>query len=550
MDIKRDLIKFTPRKEQQDVLDFISSTLDKKEDMKFFMLNLPTGTGKSYLAMMIIDFLNDKYGNIKSDIITATKILQDQYSESYDSPCDLKGKENYKCSQYECSCASGQEFNSLNKTKCDFCPYDSNKIAWLSGQISLTNFYLYLFYSVYNPKVLESRKSKVLIVDECHELDSVMSDFISIKITESGIKKLKFPNEDSLIKHFNSVENIHDYIEYLEFLLSEIGISINIISDELGINNSPLSVRRDIKISSIIGVVNDDIKIMKILSELKSYELKIVTFLTEYKSNPKNWSLEITSNFKTNQRELSLEPIWSAEYLKKYVWDKYDVVILMSGTILNKKLFSELNGIDLKRSSYYSISSPFPLKNRPIYYMPVGKMSYNKKEETFKKYIPIMDKIFKKYTGKKGIIHTNSFELADWIKKSIKNDRLIFHTAEDKNEALKSHFDSEDDHIIVSPSFGTGVSFDHDKARFQIIAKVPYPSLNSEKNKLRKNSNPNWYAYKTVCTLLQSCGRCVRSNTDYADTIIIDESFGDIMRYSSNFLPEWFQESIKSVKVK
>jgi Rad3-related DNA helicase len=95
----------------------------------------------------------------------------------------------------------------------------------------------------------------------------------------------------------------------------------------------------------------------------------------------------------------------------------------------------------------------------------------------------------------------------------------------------------------------TGVSFDNDKARFQVIAKVPYPSLASQKNKIRMQNNPDWYSWKTVCSIQQACGRIVRSDIDYGDTIIIDSSFGDVIRYSSSFLPEWFQNSIKLINM-
>ena len=79
------------------------------------------------------------------------------------------------------------------------------------------------------------------------------------------------------------------------------------------------------------------------------------------------------------------------------------MVFLMSGTILDKNLFCQLNGLDVTKACYYSIESPFPLKNRPIYYMPVGKMSYKQKEDTFKRYIPYIQKLLDKYKDKKGI---------------------------------------------------------------------------------------------------------------------------------------------------
>ena len=166
--LKKDLVKFNPREEQKRVDDYIFKLKSENPDLKFFLLNLPTGVGKSHLAMMIANsYINKIDKDAKVDIITASKILQDQYNDTYESISNLKGKENYKCIQYECSCAQGEEFNRLNKTSCDFCPYNSAKQSYILGQVSLTNFYLYLIYAIYSQKILESRGSKVLIVDEC-----------------------------------------------------------------------------------------------------------------------------------------------------------------------------------------------------------------------------------------------------------------------------------------------------------------------------------------------------------------------------------------------
>jgi len=166
--IKNDLLKYIPRQEQKDVLDFIKKTKSESPDTKFFLLNLPPGVGKSHIAMMISDFFITSIDrSAKVDIITAGKILQDQYDDTYESIRNLKGKENYSCGQYACSCAQGKEFNRLNKTKCEDCPYDSAKMGYIGGKVSLTNFYLYLIYALYNKSLIEERGAKVLIVDEC-----------------------------------------------------------------------------------------------------------------------------------------------------------------------------------------------------------------------------------------------------------------------------------------------------------------------------------------------------------------------------------------------
>jgi ATP-dependent DNA helicase DinG len=552
MSFKKDLAIYKPRKEQKDAIDYIDSEYKSNPLNKFFLLNLPVGTGKSYLALMIADWFRKNVDRVsKVDIITNSKILQNQYADTYESIADLKGKENYECEQYACSCAQGSEFNRLNKTSCESCPYSSARENYMGGGISLTNFYLYILYAIYNPKVMEARGAKVLIVDESHEFDDVMSDFITIKITENIVKRYKFSREYEIIKQLKSITTIGQYVHFLGFLQNEVISTLE--SMESGISTKPRNVtqdKRDLKISKLLKTKNSDVKLMQLATDLKQLQLKIEVFLKEYKDNPNNWVLESSYNEKLKQRELSLEPIWAYDYLDKYVFSHYDMVFLMSGTILNKSLFCQLNGLDVSKAVYYSIPSPFNVKNRPIFYMPLGKMSYTNKTETFKRYIPYIKKLLEKYKGKKGIIHTNSFELSNWIRDSIKDPRLIFHDSTNKDEMLELHLRSEEPTVIVSPSMDTGVSFDNDAARFQIIAKVPYPSLASQKNKLRQKNNPDWYSWKTVSGLVQMTGRPVRSNLDYADTIILDGSFGDVIKHSSQFIPDWIQNAIKRINVK
>lgn len=550
--LKLDLEKRIPRNTQLNCIKFIDEIHSADNSKKFFLLNLPTGVGKSHLALMIADWYSKKInGGAKIDIITNSKILQNQYTEAYESLNDLRGKENYKCEKFDSNCQQGGEFNRLNKSSCEFCPHSFAREQFLFGKISLTNFYLYILYQLYKPKIMEARGSDILIVDEADQFDDVMSDFISIKITEFTIKKYKFSDQEKIIKRLKSISSISEYVEFLERLKIDIASTSAEIKSSMGsIDRTSTSDKRNNRLSKILNTSNPDIKLIQIIVDLEQLSSKIEIFLNEYKENPNNWVLESQYNEKTKQNELSLEPIWAFDYLDKYVFSKYKMVFLMSGTILNKEIFCRMNGLEIDKAVYYSINSPFPIKNRPIYYIPVGKMSYSKKEETFKEFVPMISKILNKYNDKKGIIHTNSFELSNWIQRDIKDKRLIYHNPSNKDEILESHFTIDRPTVLVSPSMDTGVSFDGEKARFQIIAKVPYPSLASQKNKLRKENDPDWYAYRTVSGLIQAYGRIVRSETDSGDTIIIDSSFGDVLRYSSKFIPNWIQESIKKINIK
>lgn len=553
--LKEDLNKYTPRTEQKNAIEFIDKVEKNKKHNKFYLFNLPTGVGKSHLALMIVDYFKKKNSFTKADIITAGKILQDQYDTEYDSIFNLKGKDNYRCSQYDCSCAQGKEFNSINKTSCDDCPYTEARNNFIQEDISLTNFHLYLTYSVFAEKnennIINQRNSRVLIVDECHELDTVMSDFISMKITPNVIDRLHLNSAELLKKKLVGVETKDEFMTYLDEVLKDLlHTKDSIENDMLSEPNKPFVTRRNNRLSNLNGTQNKDLNKLSILTDIEQLISKIDLFKGEYKNDKDNWVIERNKNDKSGNIEISMEPIWAYNYLNKYVWSKYDKVILISGTILEKSIFCELNGIDYNDSVYYSISSPFPLNNRKIYYMPLGKMTYDKKLDTFKSYVPFIEKILKKYDGQKGIIHTNSFELSSWIESHIKNERLVFHDASNKDEMLLKHMSTELPTVLVSPSVTTGVSFDHDKARFQIIAKIPYPSLASKKNKVRQKNNPQWYAFTTISKIIQSYGRVVRSSNDYGDTIIIDGSFGDILKFNSHLIPNWVMSAIKRIDVK
>lgn len=198
MSFKQDLSKYKPRKEQKEAIDFIDKEYKSNLLNKFFLLNLPVGTGKSHLALMITDWYRKNVNKIsRVDIITNSKILQDQYSDTYESISDLKGKENYECESYSCSCAQGAEFNRLNKTSCESCPYSYARENFINGGISLTNFYLYILYAIYNPKLMENRGSNVLIVDECLHPDT------EITLFDNTTKKIKDIVIGDMVKTIN-----------------------------------------------------------------------------------------------------------------------------------------------------------------------------------------------------------------------------------------------------------------------------------------------------------------------------------------------------------
>jgi Rad3-related DNA helicase len=114
-----------------------------------------------------------------------------------------------------------------------------------------------------------------------------------------------------------------------------------------------------------------------------------------------------------------------------------------------------------------------------------------------------------------------------------------------KDEMLEEHGKRKNS-IIVAPAMHEGIDLVDDLSRFQIICKVPYANQNDNPQlKKRVELSWNYYVWLTALKLVQSCGRSVRHDKDWAETYILDSGFGRFMDMSINILPEWFLEALQ-----
>ena len=544
-----------PRSQQLKMLDFTARSINSGR--KNIMLNAPTGVGKSYYTIMFINwYLNNVNEEAKFDILTNSKILQTQYLKDFNYIKNLKGKVNYECQPFDTDCEQGMEICKVLKQTCkaekngtekiETCPYLEARRQWLESRIGLTNFHFFTSIALYaREKIFEKRNSKVLIIDEAHDFEAVFSDFISTLLSARQMKRYGFTQSESedIDQSLIKIKNIQQYAAYLEkYFLPKVQAKVDQFEEEI----EQASSKRKKELAKILIYTQGQVN-------------KFSNFLQEYYrdlepdelTDPKaNWVLDINQNPKERMYsgvELRVSPVWVYRYLPQFVWSKYDHIIFMSGTILHKEMFSYINGLEANESSYLDISSPFPVKNRPIYYMKVGKMTYQKKRETFQRQKIKIEKVLKRHEEHKGIIHTATYEFSKWIEETIYNKKLLFHDNKNRDQILEKHIYNKVPSVLVSPSMNTGVDLKDDLSRFQIIMKIPYPNISSNKIKARQRTNRNWYAWKTCVDLIQALGRSVRSETDYAETFILDESFSDILKYNTHLIPRWVTKAVKTL---
>jgi Rad3-related DNA helicase len=510
-----------PRPEQITSINAILNAFFVK-NKRFFVLEAPIGIGKSAIAITLAEYFTNHFGNgkLSSVILTTQKILQEQYIKEFPDIANVSAKKNYVCKHRPggLTCDIGLAMNRIVKQENYTCTYELHRKRFSTSNIALTNLHFYLNYQ------MEARENRrLMIVDECHNLESVMTDFVSLQFTKYFISeqlKIAWPIHNKITEK--------DFISWVKTkLYTQLESEISRLTKSL-MNSSAEYL------SGYKGMAE-----FKKVEEFVRMKETISLFLEYYDS--KNWVISISAT----QDVVSVKPIHSGEYSNLFLFDWADKVLLMSSTILDKDAFCRHNGIPLEDTEFISMESPFPVKNRPIHVIGIGAMSKDKISTTLPRMMIAIEEVLNQHKKDKGIIHCHTYNIASYIKQNIKSDRLLIHGSDDRIEVLKNHLASDKPTVLLSPSFSEGVDLYGELSRFQIIVKVPFPYIGDKYIRTKMERVKDWYNIVTVKLLVQSYGRSIRDYDDYAETYIFDSDFKWFYERNKKLFPEWYKKAIK-----
>jgi Rad3-related DNA helicase len=521
----------TIREEQKQAIEFALDAF-VEEDKKFVILEMGTGCGKSATGWTIADYYNQHIGGNGAYYLTTQKVLQAQYMKDFGSLGmeSLESASNYTCKFYKSkNCRESKELLKITKDNkfkqvCGGgCRYTKNKEKFLKGHHGVTNFSYFLAETTYAKQLV---KRTMLVIDECHNAELQLGSFVEVAVSEqfaSNTLKLKVPE---LRTQYQVVKWITDIYKPKLYGLKK---HYEIMIEKL----------------SMAQRLPEFLKISKQYDLVDKHMCKIQRFLDRYDKD--NWVMneEVSENRK--QRKWTFKPIDVAPYSDEYLFGHADKVLMMSATIVDKDAFCTTLGINPDDCAFLSVPSPFPHENHPILVSPVGSMAMSQIDKTLPIMVEAIKAVLAAHPKEKGIIHCNSYKIANYLKKKLRSKRLIFHESHDRDKALAKHMADDRATVLVSPSMQEGVDLKGDLSRFQIVCKVPYPYLGDKLVKKRMHKWQWWYPLQTAKVLIQSVGRSVRSMDDTAITYILD---GDWQRfYSKNkaLFPENFQKSIQNV---
>jgi Rad3-related DNA helicase len=196
---------------------------------------------------------------------------------------------------------------------------------------------------------------------------------------------------------------------------------------------------------------------------------------------------------------------------------------------------------------FIRIPSPFPIENRPVVILPIGKMGSKNLDATLPKLATAVREILSSHPNEKGIIHCHTYKIVTYLKRVLKSKRVLTHNSENRDAILQKHLNSKEPTVLLSPSMTEGVDLRGEYSRFQIICKVPYPYLGDKLVKKRMNKWKSWYPLQTAKAIVQSVGRSVRSSDDHAVTYVLDSDWERFYTFNKQLFPEDFRKSITKI---
>jgi len=492
----------------------------------------------------------------RSFVVTATKHLQDQYTDDFETLIPVKGKANFPCFKameqkkidlqedevairqgLTCEKGDCEGKSDVKGERCKFkpyikefedktfqeiiCPYYRQKFSALLSDHSLWNYSSYFQIIKYNQRTYGDYLNRTIsIFDEAHSIEQQIINFVGIEIIQKHVDEcgIKIENYD----------------------LSDINLIIKLLDDMAEFYARKLKEIRESRAFQENPNYNQIIRLDRNYARFLKARIEI-------ESNPENFIINESIFEKGKFKSISIKPLDISGYVQEFFISPFQ--IFLSATI-DKDSFCQNMGFSPDKIAFVDTPhSPFPLENRKIEFLNTGRLTFGGSPVVENRICIKIDEILSKHKNQKGLILTSSIARCQNIVKNLssKNKKRvrICHArnpnGKTQDDVIKEHAESKDG-VLVSSSLWQGVDLKDDLSRFQIIAKVPYPNYTEKWVESKMEMYPLWYASQTIAKLLQGFGRSIRSKKDWAVTYVLDSAAEPLLNNSKNLVPKSYYD--------
>lgn len=529
------------RASQVTAMEFIADAVGR--NFRDIVIAAPTGSGKSGIGAAAAlwaasyDIVGHKPGGY---YLVTQKMLQDQLENDFPrflprfrtSAASLKSSSEYPCPKYG-NCMAGSMATSAEKDKTSSkkcaqrvdktCPYVLTRWRFDMAAVAVTN-YPYLFTEHMYVGELEPRN--MVIIDECHTLERQITGFIEVVVDKASLD-----NWAPACRPIPKMNHIEDFTEWL--------------------TNRYLRMckeRLDMLSENLVSCGFSNRRMQDEYNRLKNHVGRLSYAVDDMTQRGDDWVY--WQELVDNEWQCTAKPLSAAPFVPSLINEMGATRIYMSAYPGPKDVFCRNLGLRPRDVAWLELDSSFPVDNRLIHMTTVGSMSRTCLDQTMPHMLKMCEAILDSHPNDKGIIHCHSYAIGqkinDYFAHSKHANRVLFATkSAERGTLFNRHRVSTEPTVMLSPSLAEGYSFDDDLARFQIIPKVPYPYLGDRQVAAKMQQDRDWYVLQTVMSVLQACGRIVRSDTDHGDTYILDSDFIRLYNENQKFFPKWFRDAFK-----
>lgn len=495
-------------------LEAVTAGLESSK--RFIAHAMPTGSGKSlvYIAEALA-----RGGRVC--VCTSTKGLQQQLLTDFSQSgmVQVMGRQNFTClSKADRTCEDGAHTGCQeNRIKTgSSCPYRQQYELAMRSQLVVTN---YAYWCAVNRYGEGLGKFDLLVLDEAHDAASFVCDVVNVHIT--GWDCFRALNTD-WPKYPQAVP------QWSKWAKDHMNTAIKLQDQQAMVCLNGVCSQTD-------------------LDRFKAYK-RLVGKLDQLINIKGEWAVDRVVSPKTGEESYKIQLVWPRDYAEDVLFYGVENVRLISATMLPKTV--QMLGVKHDEYSLYDYDSIFPPANSPVYIIPTVKLNHKSDEADYYALVSRIDEILESRDDRKGIIHTVSFKRAQQIMEmSGQSHRFLLNTNRpgDAMRVVEQFKRDNGNSVLVTPSVTTGYDFPYSSCEFQIIAKAPFPDLNSSVMKTRMQKDNSYLNYEMSMTLVQSTGRGTRAQDDRCENFILDDTVRNSLRRFPGHYPVWWRELVREV---
>lgn len=499
---------------QREVIEAARAAFD--EGRRVVVVEAPTGAGKSAIAVTLAREAASAY------LLTAQKVLQDQYQRDFGDLALMKGRANYPCEVAPTHAAAAPCLAGRTFPECDACSYFRAKDRALAAPRALMNYAYFLHELNYAGGF---RPRELLVLDEAHNAEAMLMSFVQVSV---GDGQLQRAGVDARLPGFPEPEALFDFAEDLRPRLASRARELDAV---LGVGALPPDV---------------ELEQLRVRQWLDGQAARL-RWLVDTRDDGIEWVVE----HRRDERGAlaTFKPVSVAPFAEELLFGHAERALLLSATVLDADTFLRGLGVAPDEAAVLQVASTFPPERRPLVARPVARLTRHHLDGDLPKLTAEVAAIMVDHETEKGVVHAHSYRIAQAILRALPADlraRVVtHHDAAGREAALEAHLTRPEPTVLLSPSMTEGLDLAGDLARWQVICKLPYPYLGDPQVAARRAEDPGWYEWRTCLTLVQAYGRAVRSEDDHAVTYLLDADAPAFLRRQQRRLPGWFLEAVR-----